>query len=119
MVIAEVTEALDDLFTMVADRAARQAGWMRWQSKRAGATGVQTLTFGWLHTLPSHTRSVDPNEREPWPADYPARPRPTVRAARSTVCSVSCRSAKKQPQRYHLLPQKRERFLGNRPTVEV
>jgi hypothetical protein len=44
----EVTGALIDVFTSVADRAARQSGFVQRQSKLTGEAFVQALTFGWL-----------------------------------------------------------------------
>jgi hypothetical protein len=48
MKIHEVTGALVDVFTSVADRAARQSRFVQRESKLTGEAFVQTLTFGWL-----------------------------------------------------------------------
>jgi hypothetical protein len=46
--VTYVCHALQDLFTTVADQAARDTGFLRRQRKVTGATFVQTVTFGWL-----------------------------------------------------------------------
>ena len=48
MAIQEVTASLVDVFTSVADRAARQSGFVQRESKLSGEAFVQALTFGWL-----------------------------------------------------------------------
>jgi hypothetical protein len=46
---ADVRRALQSVFLDTADRAARQTGFQRRQSKLSGSAFVQALTFGWLH----------------------------------------------------------------------
>lgn len=46
--VTHVSHTLQDLFTTVANQAARDTGFLRRQRKLTGATFVQTLTFGWL-----------------------------------------------------------------------
>jgi hypothetical protein len=48
MAIQEVAAALVDVFTAVADRAARGSGFVQRESKLSGEAFVQTVTFGWL-----------------------------------------------------------------------
>ena len=48
MAIQDVAAALVDVFTAVADRAARGSGFVRRESKLSGEAFVQAVTFGWL-----------------------------------------------------------------------
>ena len=46
--VAELTQALQTLFTTTADRLARRTGFVQRTSKLTGAAFVQALVFGWL-----------------------------------------------------------------------
>jgi hypothetical protein len=46
--LTDVAQALQTVFTSVADTAARDSGFVQRQSKLTGNVFVQTLTFGWL-----------------------------------------------------------------------
>ncbi len=46
--VADVTQALQALFTTTADRLARRSGFVQRASKLTGAAFVQALVFGWL-----------------------------------------------------------------------
>jgi hypothetical protein len=48
MAIQEVAAALVEVFTAVADRAARRSGFVLRESKLTGEAFVQSVTFGWL-----------------------------------------------------------------------
>ncbi len=46
--VADLTQALQTLFTTTADRLARRTGFVQRTSKLTGAAFVQALVFGWL-----------------------------------------------------------------------
>jgi len=46
--VADVTQALQALFTTTADQVARRTGFVQRTSKLTGAAFVQALVFGWL-----------------------------------------------------------------------
>jgi ribosomal protein L34 len=46
--VAELTATLQPLFTTVADRAARESGFIQRVRTLTGASFVQSLVFGWL-----------------------------------------------------------------------
>jgi len=46
--VADVTQALQALFTTTADHLARRSGFVQRASKLTGAAFVQALVFGWL-----------------------------------------------------------------------
>ena len=49
LVLTELADTLQTLFTTEANALARDTGFVRRQRVFTGATFVQTLVFGWLH----------------------------------------------------------------------
>ena len=50
-IISSVAEAMQTIFTSVADKAAKTSGFIKRKRKLTGSKFVQTLVFSWLANL--------------------------------------------------------------------
>ncbi len=58
--VADVTHALQVLFTTTADHLARRTGFVQRASKLTGAAFAQTLVFGWLANPQASVEALAP-----------------------------------------------------------